>query len=121
MTAADLLARIRDLGIDVVPDGGNLRYRAPAGRLTSELRAELAAAKPALIAILTGPAECNLGRANEGLHCQACGYVHGKLEPRPPCDACGATDQVVMVVGIDGGRYCRTCRRIGGPPWGADT
>jgi hypothetical protein len=62
---------------------------------------------------------CIFGRG--GGSCPACGHAHGHLELHPPCDACGVTDQVVMLVTAAGARYCRACRRTGGPQWGRST
>lgn len=52
MTASAVLDRVRALGIEVAADGEKLRYAAPVGRLTPELRQELVAHKPAIIALL---------------------------------------------------------------------
>lgn len=52
-----------------------------------------------------------------GHPCPTHGYIHGRLEARPACDSCGAGDLVVLVGTGFGGRYCRTCRRTGGPRW----
>jgi hypothetical protein len=101
LTPAAILAAAREAGVTLTPDGDSIRIR-PAGKLTDDLRAALLAAKPEILELLNAPRE----------------IIHGRLEPSPPCDACGATNQTVMVIGADGGRYCRTCRRTGGPKWG---
>ena len=41
MNALDLLADLRSLGVRLVPDGDQLRWRAPRGVLTSELLGQL--------------------------------------------------------------------------------
>ena len=55
MSAAQVLEQARALGIVLCAVGGKLRYEAPAGRLTPELRATLAAHKPAILAALAYP------------------------------------------------------------------
>ena len=46
MTVLDLLAHLRDRGVELFPEGENrLRYRAPKGVLTAELKAEIATQK----------------------------------------------------------------------------
>ena len=65
-------------------------------------------------------AECALDTGRGiGRACPAHGYIHGRLEPRPVCDGCGAADFVVLVGTDFGARYCRSCRRTGGPQWQA--
>lgn len=54
MGARDLLARLADAGVTVAADGGRLLIR-PASRLTDDLRAELRAEKPAVLALLAAP------------------------------------------------------------------
>ena len=53
----DLLNDLRTLGGAVSVADGKLRIEAPAGVLTPELRAELAAHKEAILAHLTGDAQ----------------------------------------------------------------
>lgn len=55
MSAADLLARLSAAGLEVTADGAALAVR-PASKLTDELRAELRASKPELLALLAAPA-----------------------------------------------------------------
>lgn len=52
MGARDLLARLADAGVTVAADSGRLLIR-PASKLTDDLRAELRATKPAVLALLT--------------------------------------------------------------------
>lgn len=54
MGARDLLARLAGAGVSVAADGDRLLIR-PASRLTDDLRAELRAAKPAVLALLAAP------------------------------------------------------------------
>ena len=68
-----------------------------------------------LIRSLRADPTCTIGRGDGP--CPACNHVHARLEPRPPCDACGATDETLLIVTPNGGRYCRRCRREGGPRW----
>lgn len=69
MTALALLAELRRRGVVLEASGDRLRYRAPSGALTAELRAALAAHKDALLEVLreTSPAPAE--------------------SPRPPADA----------------------------------
>ena len=53
MTAA-LLAHLTARGVTLAAEGDRLRVRAPVGVLTPEFRAEIAAHKPALLALLRG-------------------------------------------------------------------
>ncbi len=63
----DLLKALRDAGVRLrVEDGGALRYTAPAGALTPDLKARLADHKPAVIALLSG-ADTAAGPAPETL------------------------------------------------------
>ena len=57
MSAAQLLARVRDLGITLTGNGDRLHYEAPRGVLTSELRQSLAAHKPQVLAELEREAD----------------------------------------------------------------
>ena len=52
MTAAETLQTTRAAGVDLSPAGTDLRFRAPPGALTAELRQALADAKPELLNIL---------------------------------------------------------------------
>lgn len=56
MTAAELLAELKKLGVLLICDGDALRIKAPAGVLTPELKAALAEHKAALLAQLTAGA-----------------------------------------------------------------
>jgi hypothetical protein len=55
MTPAALLDKLRSAGIALFVAEGRLRYRAAAGVYTAELRQQVAAHKPALIALLVPP------------------------------------------------------------------
>jgi len=52
MNPDELVQTLRQSGVALVVEGENLRYRAPAGALTPELRSELAAHKAAILAYL---------------------------------------------------------------------
>lgn len=54
MTLASLLARLDTAGIALVADGDRLRWTAPAGALTPDLRDALRDHKAALLACLDG-------------------------------------------------------------------
>src|SRR5215210_3176050 len=53
MTAAALLALLHDRGIRLRAEGGQLRFEAPKGALTKELRDAVVAQKPELLELLT--------------------------------------------------------------------
>ena len=55
MSAAELLSRLRALGVQLRIDGGELRVSAPKGVLTAELREQLTAAKVELTELLQSP------------------------------------------------------------------
>ncbi|MGD0946783.1 MAG: hypothetical protein ABSA52_05065 [Candidatus Binatia bacterium] len=66
MTAVTLLDELRRRRVELIPEGVGLRYRAPKGALTPDLRQALAAHKVELLSLLTGldtgsrlnPADC---------------------------------------------------------------
>ena len=53
MTARDLLAQVTDLGVELTLEGDNIRYQAPKGVLTPDIRAALRQSKPQLIQLLS--------------------------------------------------------------------
>jgi len=55
MSAAKLLAELRQLNVELRVAGDRLHFTAPAGTLTAYHREALAAYKPELIVLLTGP------------------------------------------------------------------
>jgi hypothetical protein len=56
MTPTDLLHELTRRGVILEPTGDRLRYKAPVGVLTPELKQALAAQKAALVQILAGEA-----------------------------------------------------------------
>ena len=54
MTLTELHALLERLGVELSARGERLHYKAPAGVLTPEIKAALAAHKPALLAMLAG-------------------------------------------------------------------
>ena len=52
-----LLDELKRLGVVLTVEGDKLKYKAPAGVLTDELKAEIRAHKPALLALLGGQAD----------------------------------------------------------------
>lgn len=56
MTVLELLENLKKRGVDLAPAGESLRYRAPAGALTPDLRQALAAHKAEVLAHLRGEA-----------------------------------------------------------------
>jgi hypothetical protein len=52
MSAADVLAQAQAAGVQLVADGDRLRFRAPAGALTPDLRATLQEHRAAVLKLL---------------------------------------------------------------------
>lgn len=50
--AANALIALAHAGVVLVLDAGRLRFRAPAGALTDDLRADVAACRPALVVLV---------------------------------------------------------------------
>lgn len=63
MTAADVLLRLVEAGVVLWVEGDRLRYRAPKGAIDPELRAQAAAARGALIALVKSGAVLPADRA----------------------------------------------------------
>lgn len=57
MSVAELIDQVRHLGVHLWVDGENLRFRAPQGALSAELKAQLSAAKADILAELTRESE----------------------------------------------------------------
>jgi hypothetical protein len=70
VTAAELLNRLRSLGVELRPDGDRIRWQAPVGVLTSELHAAAKALRNDLLVLLT----------QEPITCVRCG-AGGRLVP----------------------------------------
>lgn len=69
MTLYALLDELRTRGVELTPDGDRLRYRAPQGALTPELKQALAERKPELLVILGGKPQ----PTTEAGRCPVCG------------------------------------------------
>jgi hypothetical protein len=93
MTPADLLSEAVRRGIRLEVHGEDVRYTAPKGALTPELRERLRAHKAALRQLLTPPA--------------------ADLLTDKPCPACGGT---AWRETPDGGRWCEPCVIAGRVP-----
>jgi tubulysin polyketide synthase-like protein len=76
VSAEQMLAQARSLGIVLFSGGGKLRYEAPAGRLTPELRAALSAHRAPILDIL----EAERLAARRIVHCRDC----ARYIPSPP-------------------------------------
>ena len=63
MSAAALLSELRAAGVTLAANGDRLKVQAAPGILTPEITARLKAAKPELMAILTGEAANDEGEA----------------------------------------------------------
>jgi hypothetical protein len=96
MTAADLLIRVRKLGVDIRLDGGDLLL-SPAGAVPTDIRSALAGRKAEILALLQREPPDG-GRLLKG------GRVWIPPPSRPgwcPCDQERAHDPVTGL--------CRTC------------
>ena len=56
MSACSLLTDLESRGVELIPEGASLRYRAPQGVMTDHLRATLSTHRDELMALLTRPA-----------------------------------------------------------------
>lgn len=65
MSAKALLSVCRQRDITLSVQAGSLRYRAPKGAITPELRAQLAACKVELVRLLDHPPQCQTGQAGQ--------------------------------------------------------
>jgi hypothetical protein len=65
MTPADLLAELSARHVVLIPDGHSLRYRAPHGALTPQLRAEAKRLKPGLLRMVAEAPRPYLGPCGE--------------------------------------------------------
>ena len=66
MSLATLLADLDCHGITLAVEHGQLRYKAPRGTLTDDLKARIAEHKPLLVQMLTTPKprQCGCGNAD---------------------------------------------------------
>ena len=55
MTPAGILTELRARGVELIPEGTGLRYRAPKGTPTPELRDALATHKAEVVSLLRAP------------------------------------------------------------------
>jgi len=86
MTPVELLATLTQAGVSLCPDGDTLRYQAPVGVLSDELKAALKAHQPELLKLLTAPEADHLSET--------------------PCSLCGSRERWRW---IDGRPLCRVC------------
>jgi hypothetical protein len=86
MTTPQLLQEFSRLGVVVEAVGDAIQYRAPVGRLTSQLREQLQAHKAELIQLLTAPPPDILSET--------------------PCPLCGSRERWIW---LDSRLLCRTC------------
>jgi TubC N-terminal docking domain len=93
VNALALLSRLRELGIEVQAEGGQLRLRGRRAALSPELRQGAVAHKEALLSLLRAPAA------------------------EPICPSCRRTDY--MPLG-SGWRRCWACGQRWGPPAAPD-
>ena len=104
MKASDAVIRAEGAGLvlTVVPDG--LSVRGPKA-VRAALVPMLRPLTDEILALLTRAAPC----ISSAAPCLGCGFIHGAIEPRPPCSGCGRTDWIVTKVTDDGDRFCPRC------------
>jgi hypothetical protein len=110
VTAAEILVKIGEAGLEVALVDGALELRGPIESRREFLPIVAGAAKGIKAAILAGNIPA-VGAKCHGVRDRACplhGYVHGRLEP-DPCSRCGSDDWLVSVVGTDKLRRCARC------------
>jgi hypothetical protein len=86
LTPGDLLAELSGRGITLEPQGDKIKYRAPVGALTPELKEAVSNHKTALLQLLTAPPADAMSEE--------------------PCPACGTRERWLW---IDGRLLCRVC------------
>ena len=92
MTAAELLANLRGRGIRLEAVDGRLRYAAPNGALTADLRAAVADARDELLRLLTPPPparacpDCGTAAVPHERRCGPC-LARWRATPVPWCAA----------------------------------
>jgi hypothetical protein len=75
VTTEALLLELERRGVELTAEGGRLRYRAPAGALTEDLRHLAGEHRAGLLALLSGPRCTRCGRHLDGRgRCWPCGY-----------------------------------------------
>lgn len=85
MTPQETLAELQRRGVLLEPDGEGLRYQAPRGALTPELRQAMLEGKTELLALVTETCVCTPSKVpwnGQMPHCLVCGITHR-------CSACG--------------------------------
>jgi len=86
MSPTDLLTEVSRLGIRLEAQGKDVRYKAPKGALTPELRERLRSHKASLRQLLTAPP--------------------ADVVSEDPCPVCGSRERWQW---IDGRSLCRVC------------
>src|SRR5688572_11418992 len=112
MTAQELLERLTSRGVRLAATEGRLRFDAPAGVMSPELRRELAQHKPELLVLLAKSDLARLVQQAAALpempgHRLACSAPSPRW--RTPCSACALLPRVVIVDPLAGPRLCRAC------------
>lgn len=110
MTAAEAIIRAGEAGLTLAPDPGGLAVGGPKAARAA-LLPTLRPLADEILALLARPSPCVSGPDT----CPTCGYIHGAMESRPPCNGCGRVNTVVTLVMDDGSRHCFRCL-AGGPP-----
>jgi hypothetical protein len=96
MTPTDLLTELSCRGVMLEAKGNRLRYRAPQGILTPELRQALAEHKTSILRLLSAPPADVLSAAP----CARCGSRERWqwLDGRLPCRVCLVLDLAPMTL-----------------------
>jgi len=84
VSTAEFLQKTRERGIVLEADGDTLRYRAPKGSLTPELRAAMARHKGEIIAALASGERTGHGHCPGPDRCGGCYPIPGGRYIHPP-------------------------------------
>lgn len=98
MSAAELLAQARALGVTLSAGvGGKLRYEAPAGLLTPELRQGLAEHKAAILVLLQAEAEARREAREPGGSAEQAGATECPADGILPWEALEPEDRQRLI------------------------
>jgi hypothetical protein len=115
VTVDEVLTVAQQVGIRLVADGDQLRYRAPKGVLTSELRQALVRHRSTLLCVLQELQEERLGiMAADDLH-PAPPQLNEPLAVGEMCPNCRDEGRIAhLYVRREGCLWCVQCLRRGG-------
>jgi hypothetical protein len=92
MTAKSLITTLAAHGIDLHLEGGVLRYRAPTGVLTADLKEQIVKRRSEIISHLGRPTELGAESLGSACRCEVASWVDGPPQDgriRTHCGNCG--------------------------------